>query len=155
MKIISEYSLNPIYKKLFKIAAKYLGQPKYLTVGLNFLNSKEICELNKATRSIDEPTDVLSFPNLPLIADEIVDRDKFSAEYDLTAKHLFLGEIVICKDIAFINAANYGHSEKRELGFLFVHGLLHLLGYDHINPEQETEMRKIQTQILSLAKLKR
>lgn len=155
MKIISEITVKPFYKKLFKIALKVLHQPKYLALGLNFMTKNEIKELNRATRSVDEPTDVLSYPNLDLIAGEIADKKVFTSEYDHVTHRLFLGEIVICEEKAMEQAQEYGHDLKRELGFLFIHGLLHLLGYDHIHPEDEKIMRSLQTKILSIAKLER
>jgi probable rRNA maturation factor len=155
MVIISESTVKPFYKKLFRTALKVLNQPNYLSLGLNFMTKNEIKDLNKTTRSLDEPTDVLSYPNLNLIAGETADKNIFTSEYDHTTRKLFLGEIVICEEIAFEQAAEYGHEPKRELGFLFVHGLLHLLGYDHIHPEDEKIMRSLQTQVLSLAKLER
>lgn len=155
MKIISENTVKPFYKKIFKTAIKMLGQPKYLSLGLNFMTKDEIKELNKVTRSIEEPTDVLSYPNLKLLAGEKADKDVFTSEYDRTTRALFLGEIVICEEIAQEQALEYGHSLKRELGFLFVHGLLHLLGYDHIHPEDEKIMRYWQDKILSELKLDR
>lgn len=155
MKIISERRLIPLYKKIFKTALKVLGQPRYLSVGLNFMTKDEIRELNKATRSIDKPTDVLSYPNLDLIAGEKADKRVFTSEYDRTLRQLFLGEIVICEQIAAEQAIEYGHSLKRELGFLFLHGLLHLLGYDHEHPEDEAVMKELQEKILSMVKLER
>ncbi|HEY8420012.1 MAG TPA: rRNA maturation RNase YbeY [Clostridia bacterium] len=155
MKIISERRVNSIFKKIFKTALKILGQPRYLSLGLNFMNKDEIRELNKTTRSIDKPTDVLSYPNLNLIAGEIADKKVFTSEYDRTMRRLFLGEIVICEEIAAEQAREYGHSYKRELGFLFLHGLLHLLGYDHEHPEDEKVMKELQDKILSIVKLER
>lgn len=155
MKIISESSVKHLYKKLFRIALKVLNQPRYLSIGLNFMTKNEIKELNKTTRSVDEPTDVLSYPNLNLIAGETADKNIFTSEYDHTLHKLFLGEIVICEEKAKEQANEYGHELKRELGFLFVHGLLHLLGYDHIHPEDEKIMRSLQTRILQEAKLER
>lgn len=119
------------------------------------MTKDEIKELNKVTRSIEEPTDVLSYPNLNLIAGEIADKKIFTSEYDRTTRKLFLGEIVICEEIAAEQAIKYGHSLKRELGFLFIHGLLHLLGYDHIHPEDEKVMKDLQNQILSQLKIER
>ncbi|HEY8423975.1 MAG TPA: rRNA maturation RNase YbeY [Clostridia bacterium] len=155
MKIISERNVNSLYKKIFKKTLKVLGQPKYLSVGLNFMTKDEIRELNKTTRAIDQPTDVLSYPNLDLIAGEKADKNVFTSEYDRTTRQLFLGEIVICEEIAASQAQEYGHSLKRELGFLFLHGLLHLLGYDHVHPEDEKVMRDLQDRILSELKIER
>jgi probable rRNA maturation factor len=155
MRIISERRVNPLFKKIFKTTLKALGQPRYLSLGLNFMTKDEIKELNKTTRSVDNPTDVLSYPNLDLIAGEIADKKVFTSEYDRSLRQLFLGEIVICEEVAAQQARVLGHSFKRELGFLFLHGLLHLLGYDHEHPEDEDVMKNLQDKILSMIKLER
>lgn len=155
MKIICEHSISRYIKKIFKTTLTVLNQPKYLSVGLNFVSAAEIKELNRNTRGIDKETDVLSYPNLSLKAGDIATKEKFTAEYDRHGKNLFLGEIVICISIAEKQAREYGHSFERELGFLFVHGLLHLLGYDHIDPQDEKIMRSMQTFILNEVGLKK
>ncbi|MFA6800670.1 MAG: rRNA maturation RNase YbeY [Acholeplasmataceae bacterium] len=101
-----------------------------------FVSLDQIHELNKKFRDVDRPTDVLSFPN-----DEKDDRS--------------LGDIFICLDKANIQANDYGHSFEREVGFLAVHGYLHLKGYDHHSPEEEKIMIEAQEKILKKAKLGR
>lgn len=99
-----------------------------------FVSMEEIHELNKRYRGIDRPTDVISFA-LEDDADKIMD-------------FRVLGDIYICIDKMKEQALSYGHSNKRELSFLTVHGLLHLLGYDHQTKEEEELMFGLQEKIL-------
>lgn len=95
----------------------------------------EIREANARFRHVDGVTDVLTFP-------------AWEGEALLTPPDGYLGDIMVCRDRAAEQAAEYGHSMARELGFLTVHGVLHLLGYDHMTPEDEEGMRLRQTEIL-------
>lgn len=96
------------------------------------VDEKTIQEINKEYRGIDKVTDVISFA--------LEDEKNFTAELRV------LGDVYICLEKAKNQALEYGHSLKRELSFLTVHGLLHLLGYDH--EEDETEMFKVQKEVL-------
>ncbi|MBN3490063.1 rRNA maturation RNase YbeY [Acholeplasma equirhinis] len=100
-----------------------------------FVTNDEIKEINKTYRDKDYATDVISFPN---------DEDPES-----------FGDIFISLEKAREQAASYGHSFDREVGFLAVHGYLHLKGYDHHTPEEEKEMFTLQEEILQRANLKR
>ena len=106
-----------------------------------FVTPEEIQKLNSEYRKIDRVTDVISFA----IED---DEDKI---LDLR----ILGDIYICIDKMLEQAKEYGHSNKRELSFLTVHGLLHLLGYDHQTVEEEKEMFGLQDKILEEEKIVR
>lgn len=116
-------------------------------ISLTFTDDEGIRRLNRDFRRLDQPTDVLSFPLLegaddePAIVGELPD--------DL------LGDIVISLERAVAQAAEYGHSLEREVGFLFVHGLLHLLGYDHDTPEGERDMREREEAALQAIGLRR
>lgn len=119
---------------------------------VNIVAPEEIQEMNNNLRGIDKVTDVLSFPdqdikgNLPVKADDFGEGEKEDGK-------VILGTICICREKAEEQAKEYGHSVEREVGFLTVHGLLHLLGFDHIEEKDETVMRAHQTQILELAGL--
>ncbi len=102
--------------------------------------NQQIQELNAAYRNIDMVTDVLSFPQ----GDD---------DFVVPGEPLILGDIVICWPRASEQAEQFGHSIEREAGFLFIHGLLHLLGYDHIETKQEEQMRSLQRQIIECAGL--
>ncbi len=100
------------------------------------INNEEIHKINKEYRGIDRPTDVISF------ALEDYKDIKYENDYRV------LGDIYISIDKVKEQAKEYGHSEKRELAFLAVHGLLHLLGYDHMEKEDEKVMFSKQELIL-------
>ena len=104
------------------------------SVCITIVSEDEIQRINREFRDIDKVTDVLSFPAWD------------GGEYDLTDG--FLGDIAICEKRAREQAAEYGHSLERELAFLTVHGMLHLLGYDHMQPEDEKVMFPMQDSIL-------
>lgn len=100
-----------------------------------FVDNKEIQSINKEYRNIDKVTDVISFA--------------FEDNNDLPSKIRVLGSIYVCIPRMKEQAIEYGHSEKRELSFLVCHGLLHLLGYDHVNSkEEERIMFSLQDEIL-------
>lgn len=99
---------------------------------VNIVTKKKIQEINKKYRKIDRPTDVITFAN----------RDKQVLYVPL------LGEIFICLDVAKEQAKEYKHSLQRELIFLFTHGLLHLLGYDHMNKKDEKIMFDLTDKII-------
>ena len=107
-----------------------------------FVDDEEIHKINKNYRQVDRITDVISFAfedNGTLMYNDI----------------RMLGDIYICIPQMRRQALDYGHSEKRELSFLAVHGLLHLLGYDHMTPEDETVMFTLQEMILDGQNIKR
>jgi len=103
---------------------------------LIFIDQQQMQKINFQYRQIDKTTDVLSFPN-----------DDYSEKS--------LGDVFISIDQAIIQAETYGHSFDREIGFLAVHGYLHLIGYDHHTDEQEKKMHEMQEHILKNAKLER
>lgn len=121
--------------KLIETGTKFVGAPESSEISISFVDKEEIRELNLEYRKIDKDTDVLSFPTM-------------EPEEWKKAPLVALGDIIICTDKAREQAETYGHSFERELGFLLVHGLLHLAGYDHMDEEQEQEMRKAQREIL-------
>lgn len=100
-------------------------------VSITFVDDPYMQTLNRQYRGIDAPTDVLSFAQL--------EKDETEPPV-LTQTAASLGDVVISLERATIQAAEYGHSLEREIGFLVVHGLLHLLGYDHTDPATEAAM---------------
>lgn len=132
------FCLKNKIKKIFDKAVEKLDFGGF-SVNLKICNREEIQNLNKKFRNIDKETDVLSFPNLNFV-DKKIDNKALSEELDQETGLVSLGDIVICKEIAKSQAKEYGHSYKRELCFLALHGLLHLIGYDHEIKEEEEEM---------------
>ncbi len=120
----SNVSQSKHSKKFFTDIANKILKKDYL-LSVVFLSKKEIQQVNKKYRKKDKPTDVLSFEN---------------KESDFPDK--FIGEIMICPDVVRENAKEYKVSYKTELKRMFVHGILHLLGYDHINSKDAKEMKK-------------
>jgi len=110
-------------------------------VGLVFTDSEAIKQLNRDYRGVDEPTDVLAFHMLP---QKEVD-DSFALPPDGVTR---LGEVIISYPQAVAQAREQGHSTERELALLVIHGILHLLGYDHEEPEEESKMRERERELL-------
>ena len=106
-----------------------------------------IRELNKTTRKIDDVTDVLSYPSIEHIRGAILKKDEHPYDIDEEG-NIFLGSIAICRERAEEQAAEYGHSFFRELNYLAAHGVLHLLGYDHIEDGDRTIMREVEERVL-------
>lgn len=122
-------------------------------VNLAFVSESEIRDLNLSFRKIDKATDVLSFPMLDIKQGESTLAD-FENERDLDGR-LNIGDIAICLDIAKRQAKNLGHSLKREVCFLVLHGLLHVLGFDHIESHDEEIMQNTAKEILNKLNIKR
>ena len=137
----SEYeSYEEDYLSLMEITLKTLGIKCDPIVSVSLVDNKYIHRINKKYRHIDRPTDVISFAFL----DDGHQYDKVLYKEGMVA----LGDIYISVEKANEQAQEYGHSIKRELCFLFTHGLLHLLGYDHMNKEDEEKMFSLQDKIL-------
>ena len=137
------------FKSIVKETKKVLEIDNKLALSLTICKSDYIAELNKQYRGIDKETDVLSFA----IEDDS-DEDSLLDIMDLVGVRE-IGDIVINLDRVKSQSQDYGHSERREMCFLFTHGLLHLLGYDHMNKEDEEEMFKYQNIILENLKISR
>lgn len=145
-KTITEQT-EDIINKIGLETAGCFAIPDNTEVSITFVNDQDIQELNKAYRNIDSATDVLSFAF-----------DEGGAEepsFTETGNLHLLGEIIISLDRAEIQAQEYGHSLDREIGYLVVHGLLHLLGFDHMQEEEGLKMREHEEQILTALGLSR
>lgn len=131
--------LIELLDKALQIAAEAEGITEG-EVALTFVDDEAIHELNRDYRGIDRPTDVLSFAMNESLDDEL--EIVYELEEDEAADSLtdILGDIIISVDRAKQQSEDYGHSLEREIGFLFVHGFLHLIGYDHQDAESEAEM---------------
>ena len=118
-----------------------------LAIELIFVDEEEIRRLNNETRGIDKVTDVLSYPSLDEIKGEALSGEDFPFDIDEEG-NLVIGSIAICCQRAKEQAEEYGHSYERELHYLIVHGIMHCLGYDHIEDEDKAEMREKEEYIL-------
>ena len=124
--------------------------PYEASVNLVITDNEEIKEVNAQFRNINAPTDVLSFPMIPFPSPAdysiIEDQDEY---FDLDTDELLLGDVMISVDRVYAQAEEYGHSTEREFSFLFAHSMLHLLGYDHMEPEEAAVMEKKQSEALA------
>jgi len=118
-------------------------------ISLLLVDDQEIQSLNNKYRGINHPTDVLSFA----MEDEIEGED--IPDFVVLEENNILGDIVISLETAQKQAEEYGHSLEREVGFLTVHGMLHLLGYDHCTEEESAKMRAQEERILAQLGLSR
>ena len=131
-----------------KVVQKVLdmeGCPYDAQVNLVLTDNEEIQRVNTEFREIATPTDVLSFPMIPFETPAdyaIVEEDQ--SYFDLDTDELLLGDIMISVDKVFAQAEEYGHSVTREFCFLVAHSMLHLLGYDHMTPEEAVVMENKQ-----------
>ncbi|MGN7164339.1 rRNA maturation RNase YbeY [Paenibacillus cellulositrophicus] len=124
-------------------------------VALTFVDDKQIHELNLEYRGIDRSTDVLSFAMNESLDEELDIVYELEEDEELHDMPEVLGDIIISLDRAKAQSEEYGHSMEREIGFLFVHGFLHLLGYDHQDAESEAEMMGKQEAVLAQVGLTR
>ena len=142
-----------LIRRVERACYKEVGQKDFFTVDLTVSDGQTIQMLNAERRGVDKVTDVLSFPCFDKLALP-VDEDKFE-EYDYYGRRVMLGSIMICRERAMEQAQEFGHSYARELGFLACHGMLHLLGFDHIEKEDEEIMTAHQRKIMLAVKLGR
>ena len=128
---LDEY-MDTFYKLLeFALKKENLNNVEFNII---FVSSDKIHEINREYRGIDRVTDVISFA--------------LEDNKDIELDHRLLGDIYICLDRAHEQAIEYNHSFLREVSFLMIHGLLHLLGYDHMEKEDEIVMFSKQEEIL-------
>ena len=131
------------FTAIIEQALKTLGIEDDVEVSCVLVDDERIHEINREYRHIDRSTDVISFA--------MEDNDQFYVE----GMPRTLEDIFISVDHAKKQAEEYGHSLRREMCFLFTHGILHLLGYDHMTDEQEKEMFGLQDQILGALSIER
>ena len=106
-------------------------------ISVTFVDMDEIHALNNEYRGVDSPTDVLSFPQFDDLEEEIPE-----------VGEICLGDVVICKEKAEQQAEEFGHSFEREIVYLFVHSVLHLLGYDHMEDDKKACMRAREEEVM-------
>ena len=136
---------------LLNFAAERLGKEKK-EMAVTFVTNERSHQLNLEYRNTDRPTDVISLeykPELPFTFEEEDLADNPELAEMLDEFDSYIGELFISVDKAQEQAAEYGHSFEREMGFLAVHGFLHINGYDHYTPEEEKEMFTLQEEMLT------
>lgn len=149
----TERKLEIPYEKLAEKIASHILEleecPYEISVNLVITDNEEIRKVNAEFRLIDSPTDVLSFPMIPFKtpADySVIEGD--DSYFDLDTDELILGDVMISVDKVYAQAEEYGHSTEREFSFLFAHSMLHLLGYDHMEPDEAAVMEAKQAKAL-------
>lgn len=139
--IVKEEHLK-LVDELLHFAAEAEGVKEEAELSVTFVDNARIQEINRDYRDKDAPTDVISFALL----EETEEDQGFEM---LPGMPIVLGDIIISIDRTKEQAESYGHSFERELGFLSLHGFLHLLGYDHLEPEDEQVMIEKQEELLN------
>lgn len=141
--------LEQLLTELLKFVLTKENVPQDAEVSVVLADDAVIRELNRQYRAKDAPTDVLSFAMRESVPEEEV------IDGEPGPEQILLGDIVISVERAREQAEEYGHSFEREMGYLAVHGILHLLGYDHENEDDKKIMRRKEEEILKAFDLKR
>lgn len=139
-----------------KICTQWQKDGILLQVSVSFVGPISIRRLNREFREIDKTTDVLSFPMLEM-KNGSIDQPLTASDFDQSEglNVVFLGDVIINIDQAYKQAEEYGHSREREVSFLIVHSVLHLLGYDHIEKSDERIMKIRQELLMDLMQIAR
>ena len=154
--IMQSRASNKLTRKLLKYTLKVVGaKTTKVSVDVSFVSQDEIKKLNKDFRKVNEVTDVLSFPALNLKPYQRLLLKEFPNDVNPETKHLHLGDIIICEDVARKQAEEYGHAFEREVYYLLEHGYLHLLGIDHMEDADKVLMRYVEEKVLSKFKIYR
>lgn len=134
----SVYRFKKDYEKILQRASDVLNRHNDWSLSVIYVTPSQIHEINRDYRNVDRPTDVISFALQDDMSGVLVEEAMCE-----------LGDIFINVEAIREQAKAYGHSIRREACFLFCHGLLHLMGYDHMTPEEEKEMFELQDVILN------
>lgn len=143
--IFNEYGKDVLELEVLDNYVKYVVKKLELDkceFNIILVDNKRIHEINKEYRNVDRETDVISFAM----------EDEMDVNYE---DFRLLGDIYISVDKCYLQALDYGHSRVREICFLATHGILHLLGYDHMNEEDEKKMFGLQNELLDGYNIKR
>ena len=151
--MINFYNVDKSYISLatdiYNAVLKHFNQDEDIfEIDLEGVDRERIHEVNLQERGVDRATDVLSFQYIENIKLPCKLEDyPFDVDYD--TKKIFLGDILVCIDIMKEQAIEYNHSEQRELAYLTLHGILHLLGFDHMKEEDKAVMRSHEEAVLN------
>ena len=136
-----DFNCKKIIKKVIKTTFKLLKIKSKHEINFLITDLETIHQYNLEYRKIDRPTDVISFAYIDSTDDRTLPKE--------------LGDILICQEKVYEQAKEFGHSVLREFAFLTTHGILHLLGYDHLTKEEEKEMFSLQEEVLNILKITR
>ena len=156
-KLCFDFDWKEVFETVAEAVLEQEGCPYESQISLMITDNEGIREFNRDNRGIDKETDVLSFPNIDFVQPsdfELVEEDE--ADYfDPETGELILGDIIISAEKVKQQAAEYGHSEKREYAFLVAHSMYHLCGYDHVEEEEEVVMNEKQELLLQYLEITR
>lgn len=149
-----KFDYEKLIKDVIEETVAYVDCPFEVNVEVTITDNESIREINKEQREMDKATDVLSFPliDYEMAGDfsflEDTENDFAYDYFEPDTGELMLGDIVVSSEKVYAQAEEYGHSIKRELGFLIAHSMLHLFGYDHMEEDERVEMERMQGEIL-------
>ncbi len=148
--VVFSFDIQKVADAVMKEVLLQENCPYESQINLLLTDNEGIRGYNAEFRDIDRETDVLSFPNVDYQkpADFSGLEDRESLYFDPESMELILGDIIVSVDKVKEQAANYGHSEKREFAFLIAHSMLHLCGYDHMEEEEAKVMETKQEEVL-------
>lgn len=151
------FDVEEIASKVIEGALEQEKCPYEVIVSVLLTDNERIHVMNREFRNVDRPTDVLSFPNVDYAepADFSGIEEMIEDYFDPESGELCLGDIVISVDKVYEQAKEYGHTPLREYAFLIAHSMLHLLGYDHIEPQEAVIMESKQEEILEKLGIRR
>jgi len=131
-----------LLRRAAETALSLFGPEEAVEVGITLADEEEIHRMNLEFRHVDRATDVLSFP--------LIDYSRKHPHRDrnLTTGEVLLGDLVLCPAVAQRQGEEFGHGTQRELAYLTCHGMLHLLGYDHMEEGEKKEMRAAEKEIM-------
>lgn len=147
---VKVFSVDEVVERVMETVLEDVDCPYEVQINLLLTDDVGIRHYNKEFRSMDKPTDVLSFPAIPFVkAGDFSIVEECSVYFEPESGELLLGDIAISVDRVRIQAAEYGHSLKREFAFLFAHSMFHLCGYDHMTGEEAKYMEEKQEAVLA------
>ncbi|WP_026525692.1 rRNA maturation RNase YbeY [Butyrivibrio sp. MB2005] len=153
-----DFDIEEVAKSVAEMALKKENCPFDVQLSLLITDDEGIKEMNRDFRGIDAPTDVLSFPNISYEQPGDFETALGEQEVDITDPDsglIVLGDIVINENRVREQAAEFGHSEKREFAFLVAHSMLHLCGYDHMEEDEAKVMEEKQEKVLEALSITR
>lgn len=144
-----DFPYQPLARETVAAALMAEEFPYEAEVNILLVTKEEIQTINRQTRQIDAVTDVLSFPLVQYqAAGDYSHLEEDADNFNPDTGEALLGDVILCAEKIKEQAAEYGHSQKREFCFLIVHSILHLLGYDHMTEAEAAEMEEKQRHIL-------
>ena len=147
--VLRRYMVRSVIQDCIAKTLEMESVPVDCEINVLITNDKGIHGINLASRNIDRPTDVLSFPMFEMTAGTLP--DDWSDYIDPETELCPLGDMVISLERAFAQAKEYGHSARREIGYLTIHSMLHLLGYDHLDEAEQKKLMRSREEAIASA----